>query len=111
MKRYSTYKDSGVKWIGEIPSHWKINILRRFSESITTGATPSTNQNAFWESEDYNWYTPGDFTASSIDLNQSNRKISMKAVESGKCKIFPPQTVMMIGIGGTLGRIGITNIV
>ena len=24
MKRYSEYKDSGVKWIGEIPGHWKI---------------------------------------------------------------------------------------
>lgn len=23
MKRYKAYKDSGVKWIGEIPSHWK----------------------------------------------------------------------------------------
>ena len=23
MKQYSEYKDSGVKWIGEIPSHWK----------------------------------------------------------------------------------------
>ena len=23
MKRYDSYKDSGVKWIGEIPSHWK----------------------------------------------------------------------------------------
>ncbi len=23
MKRYSEYKDSGVKWIGEIPGHWK----------------------------------------------------------------------------------------
>lgn len=22
MKRYNAYKDSGVKWIGEIPSHW-----------------------------------------------------------------------------------------
>lgn len=22
MKRYKAYKDSGVKWIGEIPSHW-----------------------------------------------------------------------------------------
>ena len=22
MKRYDTYKDSGVQWIGEIPSHW-----------------------------------------------------------------------------------------
>ena len=23
MKRYSEYKDSGVQWIGKIPSHWK----------------------------------------------------------------------------------------
>lgn len=22
MKKYNAYKDSGVKWIGEIPSHW-----------------------------------------------------------------------------------------
>lgn len=24
MERYSEYKDSGVKWLGEIPSHWKL---------------------------------------------------------------------------------------
>lgn len=24
MQRYSEYKDSGVKWLGEIPSHWEI---------------------------------------------------------------------------------------
>ena len=24
MQRYDSYKDSGVKWLGEIPSHWKI---------------------------------------------------------------------------------------
>jgi type I restriction enzyme S subunit len=23
MKRYNSYKDSGIEWIGEIPSHWK----------------------------------------------------------------------------------------
>lgn len=28
MKRYSEYKDSGVKWIGEIPGHWKVNKIR-----------------------------------------------------------------------------------
>lgn len=22
MKKYESYKDSGVGWIGEIPSHW-----------------------------------------------------------------------------------------
>ena len=30
MKRYKTYKDSGVKWIGEIPSHWDTKQFRRF---------------------------------------------------------------------------------
>lgn len=28
MKRYSEYKDSGVKWIGEIPGHWKMPRLK-----------------------------------------------------------------------------------
>lgn len=28
MKRYTTYKDSGVKWIGEIPNHWETRKIR-----------------------------------------------------------------------------------
>lgn len=24
MERYSEYKDSGVQWLGEIPSHWEL---------------------------------------------------------------------------------------
>lgn len=30
MVRYSSYKDSGVKWLGEIPSHWELKHLRNF---------------------------------------------------------------------------------
>jgi type I restriction enzyme S subunit len=29
MKRYDSYKDSGVKWIGEIPSHWGVQPFGR----------------------------------------------------------------------------------
>jgi len=28
MNRYDSYKDSGVKWIGEIPSHWEVKPYR-----------------------------------------------------------------------------------
>lgn len=24
MKQYDSYKDSGVEWIGEVPSHWEV---------------------------------------------------------------------------------------
>jgi type I restriction enzyme, S subunit len=32
MKRYSDYKDSGVEWIGEIPSHWQVKPIKYFTE-------------------------------------------------------------------------------
>ena len=31
MKRYDKYKDSGVEWIGEVPSHWSICKIKHLS--------------------------------------------------------------------------------
>ncbi len=33
MKRYDTYKNSGVEWLGEIPKHWEIKELKHLSSS------------------------------------------------------------------------------
>ncbi|MCI4651434.1 restriction endonuclease subunit S [Phaeodactylibacter sp.] len=38
MKRYDSYKDSGIEWIGEIPEHWgvrKFNYLFSFSRGLS----------------------------------------------------------------------------
>ena len=32
MKRYDTYKDSGVQWLGEIPGHWECVKLKMFCQ-------------------------------------------------------------------------------
>jgi type I restriction enzyme S subunit len=32
LPRYESYKDSGVEWLGEIPSHWNTLPLRAFTE-------------------------------------------------------------------------------
>ena len=29
MKRYESYKDSGVEWLGEVPSHWELKRLKQ----------------------------------------------------------------------------------
>lgn len=29
MKRYKSYKDSGIEWLGEIPEHWKTTQMKR----------------------------------------------------------------------------------
>lgn len=42
MERYSEYKDSGVQWLGEIPSHWKVAKLKFYSD-IIMGQSPLGN--------------------------------------------------------------------
>ena len=34
FKKYDAYKDSGVEWIGDIPSHWEIKKLKHIGNSI-----------------------------------------------------------------------------
>ena len=38
MKKYSTYKNSGVEWIGEIPEHWGVKKLKFVSDKIDEDA-------------------------------------------------------------------------
>lgn len=30
MKKYDSYKDSGIEWIGEIPEHWEVNRIKYY---------------------------------------------------------------------------------
>lgn len=36
-KAYPKYKDSGVEWLGEVPSHWEIHSLKRAVDGCTNG--------------------------------------------------------------------------
>lgn len=41
MKRYESYKNSGVGWIGEIPSHWKVERLKNHISLVTETSNSS----------------------------------------------------------------------
>ena len=40
MERYSHYKESGIQWIGEIPSHWKICSVRTYAQEYVEKNKP-----------------------------------------------------------------------
>ena len=40
MQRYDSYKDSGVKWLGDIPSHWE---MKRWRFLMSENTTKNTN--------------------------------------------------------------------
>ena len=109
MKRYEIYKDSGIQWVGEIPSHWDSNKLKFFAD-ISTGTTPSTANEEYWNEATENWYTPADFNEGDIHLNGSSRKVSAMAFEKSACKVFKKNVVLVVGIGATLGKIGFSRV-
>jgi type I restriction enzyme S subunit len=39
MKKYDSYKDSGIEWIGEIPSHWNMGKIK-YSDTVIMGQSP-----------------------------------------------------------------------
>jgi type I restriction enzyme S subunit len=39
MKKYDSYKDSGIEWIGEIPSHWILGKIK-YSDTVIMGQSP-----------------------------------------------------------------------
>ena len=87
MKRYDNYKDSGVQWIGEIPSHWEVcRVKHRYN--IVTGFTPDTKRLDFYdESNGETWVTIADISGKFID--DSSKYISEKYI-----KEFSPQKVV-----------------
>ena len=44
LPRYESYKDSGVKWLGEVPDHWEISKLKHVvSIPVTDGPHETPN--------------------------------------------------------------------
>ena len=50
MKRYDSYKDSGVQWVGEIPNHWEI-IKGKYCTKVICGLPFDSNK--FTKEEGY----------------------------------------------------------
>lgn len=79
MKRYNSYKDSGVEWIGEVPSHWKVLHFRHTIKHITTGLNPRDN---FKLGEGKNFYvTIKNFQNGKIFLDDNCDLINDKALK------------------------------
>jgi len=102
-------KDSGIEWMGRVPKHWNINKLKFFAD-ISTGTTPSTDNEEYWKEPTENWYTPSDFCEENVHLETSSRKVSTTAFQESACRVFKKDVVLVVGIGATLGKIGISSV-
>ena len=100
-------KDSGVEWLGEIPSHWQVMNLKR-SAKIKTGTTPPSENYEYYDDGTVPWFTPGDFT-DNLNLTLPSKLITEKALLDNKARIFPQFSIFLVSIGASAGRIGLIS--
>ncbi|MGB7803533.1 restriction endonuclease subunit S [Buttiauxella sp.] len=98
-------KDSGVEWLGEVPEHWDVSQIKYLSSFVGTGGTPK-NPESFTDIDGINWFSPGDFNGSLV-LQDAKKKISKSSVHNGDSKIYPENSIVVIGIGATLGKVAL----
>lgn len=106
MKQYDSYKDSGVQWIGKIPSHWEVcrikDILKQGVDSIKIGPFGSSLTGKVGANLDYKVYgqwniVGADFSAgtNTVDKSTYDKLSKSYKVVSGD---------ILISMMGTIGK-------
>jgi type I restriction enzyme S subunit len=101
-------KDSGVKWLGEVPEHWEVGKLSYYAD-IGTGATPNREMADYWGG-DIPWVKTGEVRYE--DICQTEEHITDLALAETSCGLLQPGTLLMAlyGQGVTRGRVGMLSV-
>lgn len=89
-------KDSGVEWIGEIPSHWGHKKVK-YMFSVLGGGTPSTTNPEFW-SGDIPWVSPKDMK-SDVIVDTEDHLSELGVQESSTTKISEGSVLLVFRSG------------
>lgn len=100
LKSYPAYKDSRVRWLGEVPAHWDLRKLK-YAVSFSGGGTPSKADASFWNGH-IPWLSPKDMRGSWISDTADH--ISDDAVRASATSIVPPGALLMVVRSGILRR-------
>ena len=93
---YPGYKDSGVEWLGEVPSHWKVRRVGGFCK-VGNGSTPSRSNPAYWFNGDYPWLNSSCVNQGSIE--GADQFVTGQALRECHLPRVPANSVL-IGITG-----------
>jgi type I restriction enzyme, S subunit len=102
-------KDSGVEWIGRIPSDWEVVRIGLLAH-ILNGSTPSRSEPRYWSDGTIPWISSG--KVNDYVVSEADEYITKAALKECPLRLLPAHTVLvgMIGQGKTRGMSAITSI-
>ena len=106
---HAPLKDSGIEWLGQIPTHWGVTRVGYFSK-VVNGSTPSRNNSSYWTNGVIPWISSGKVNDYIID--EPSEYISEEAFAKSSLQIIPNGALLigMVGQGKTRGLSARLNI-
>jgi type I restriction enzyme S subunit len=105
---YPHYKDSGVEWLGVVPSHWGVSATKRLFR-VVGGSTPKSEHDSYWDGEIV-WITPADLSQlKTFSINDSARRITGEGLASCGTTIVPESSIVL-STRAPIGSIGLAAV-
>ena len=112
MKKYNSYKDSGVEWIGKIPSHWEFLKFGYLGKFKSGNGFPERLQGRDSEG-DFPFFKVSDTNNEGNEtfLSKSNNYVTNEEFESNNWNLFNKNSIVFpkIGMGLLLNKRRILN--
>ncbi|WP_144613194.1 restriction endonuclease subunit S [Bacillus cereus] len=98
-------KDSGVEWIGKIPEHWELNLLKRYCGRITDGShfSPEIVDDGF------SYVTVKDIQNSEVNVKNALKISEGDYLELCKSGCQPQRGDVLLSKDGTIGKVAVTT--
>ena len=104
FRKYEEYKESGVEWLGEVPKHWEVSLLKRRYQ-VTLGKMLKSNQTSPNETEEF-YLRAANIHWRGVDTTDVKR-MWFTAEEKNKLKLCKGD--LLVSEGGDVGRSALWN--
>jgi type I restriction enzyme S subunit len=98
LPKYKEYKDSGVEWLGCVPSHWAAPKLKQFTR-FSGGGTPSRDIPNYWNGN-IPWVSPKDMKAECIETTEE--RITVAGMENSTSNLVEAGRILLVVRSGIL---------
>lgn len=100
-------KDSGIDWIGQIPKHWEVKRFKDVVSKYTTGGTPSTSNNSYFNGDNI-WICIGDITESKY-VSTSALMLTDEAIKDANI-LKTPKGSLLYSFKLSIGKMAFTTV-
>lgn len=103
-------KDSGVRWIGKVPSDWIRKKVKNVVSLIGSGTTPTSTCLQYYESEDVNWIQSGDIYGVDTVVKTTTMVSNAAVFSLSALHVYKPDFIVVAMYGGSVGNIAVSKI-